>query len=65
MGSTGKSSKTLNEVKPVKNISKNPQIFLEISPMQTSKFPADVVSFIYFLQRNTLESNNSSSFLKN
>ena len=29
-----KRSKTLSEVKPVENISKNPQSFLEISPMQ-------------------------------
>ena len=30
----GKRSKTLSEVKPVENISKNPQSFLVISPMQ-------------------------------
>ena len=30
----GKGSKTLSEVKPVKNISKNLQSFLEIGPMQ-------------------------------
>ena len=30
----GKRSKTLSEVKPVKNINKNLQSFLEISPMQ-------------------------------
>ena len=30
----GKRSKTLSEVKPVENISKNPQSFLEISPVQ-------------------------------
>ena len=30
----GKRSKTLSEVKPVKNISKNLQSFLEIRPMQ-------------------------------
>ena len=30
----GRRSKTLSEVKPVKNISKNLQSFLEISPMQ-------------------------------
>ena len=30
----GKRSKTLSEVKPVKNISKNLQNFLEISPVQ-------------------------------
>ena len=32
--SRGKRSKTLNEVKPVENISKNLQSFLEISPVQ-------------------------------
>ena len=30
----GKRNKTLSKVKPVKNISKNLQSFLEISPMQ-------------------------------
>ena len=30
----GKRRKTLSEVKPVKNISKNPQSFLEISHVQ-------------------------------
>ena len=32
--SGGKKSKTLSEVKPVANISKNLQSFLDISPMQ-------------------------------
>ena len=31
---SGKRSKTLSEVKPVENINKNLQSFLEISPMQ-------------------------------
>ena len=31
---TGKKSKSLNEVKPVENINKNPQTFLEIHFMQ-------------------------------
>ena len=31
---TGKRSKTMNEVKPVKNINKNPRSLLEIIPMQ-------------------------------
>ena len=30
----GKRSKTLSEVKPVKNVSKNPQSFLGISTLQ-------------------------------
>ena len=30
----GKRSKTLSEVKPVENISKNLQSFLEVSPVQ-------------------------------
>ena len=36
----GKSNKTLNEVKPVENISKNPQSFLEISPVQKEVLPS-------------------------
>ena len=35
----GKRSKTLSEVKPVKNISKNLQSFLEISPVQKVVLP--------------------------
>ena len=31
---TGKRSKTMSEVKPVKNINKNPKSLLEIIPMQ-------------------------------
>ena len=34
----GKRSKTLSEIKPVKNINKNLQSFLEISPMQKESF---------------------------
>ena len=34
----GKRSKTVSEVKLVKNIRKNPQSFLEISPMQEEVF---------------------------
>ena len=34
----GKRSKILGEVKPVKNISKNLESFLEISPMQRKSF---------------------------
>ena len=36
----GKRSKTLSEVKPVKNISKNMQSFLEISPVQKGVLPS-------------------------
>ena len=36
----GKRSKTLSEVKPVENISKNPQSFLEISPVQKEVVPS-------------------------
>ena len=35
-----KRGKTLNEVKPVKNISKNLQSLLEISPMQKEVLPS-------------------------
>ena len=34
----GKRSKTLSEVKPVKNLSKNLQSFLEISPCKRKSF---------------------------
>ena len=34
----GKRSKTLSEVKPIENISKNVQSFLEIIPMQKESF---------------------------
>ena len=36
----GKRSKTMSEVKPIENISKNLQGFLEISPMQKEVFPS-------------------------
>ena len=36
----GKKSKTLSEVKPVENISKNPQNFLEIGPVQKKALPS-------------------------
>ena len=36
----GKRSKILNEVKPVENINKNPQGFLEISAMQKEVLPS-------------------------
>ena len=36
----GKRSKKLSEVKPVENISKNLQSFLEISPVQKEVFPS-------------------------
>ena len=35
----GKRSKMVNEEKPVKNLSKNPQSFLEISPVQKEVLP--------------------------
>ena len=34
----GKRSNTQNEVKPVKNISKGPEIFLEVSPSKRKLF---------------------------
>ena len=36
----GKRSKTLSEVKPVENINKNAQSFLEVSPMQKEVIPS-------------------------
>ena len=40
----GKTSKTLSEVKPVKNISKNLQSFPEISPVQKEVLPSHKLS---------------------
>ena len=40
MISRGKRSKTLSEVKPVENISKNPQSFVEIIPVQKKVLPS-------------------------
>ena len=37
---TGKRSKTLSEAKQVKNIRKNLQSFLEISPVQKEELPS-------------------------
>ena len=37
---SGKRSKALNEVKPVKNISNNLQSFWEVSPMQNEVLPS-------------------------
>ena len=37
---TGKRSKTLTEVKPVENISKNPKSLLQISPKQKEVLPS-------------------------
>ena len=39
----GKRSKTLSKVKPAQNISKNPQTFLEISPVQKELLPSHKV----------------------
>ena len=42
MINSGKRSKTLSEVKPVENISKNLQSFLEISLAQKEVFPSHI-----------------------
>ena len=39
----GKTSKTLSEVKPVENISKNLQSFLDISPVQKEVLPSHIL----------------------
>ena len=43
----GKGSKTLSEVKPVKNMSKNLQSFLEISPVQKEVCPLRSSALIF------------------
>ena len=42
-GDRGKRSKTLIQVKPVKNISKNLQSFLDVSPVQKEVLPSHKV----------------------
>ena len=54
----GKRSKTLNEVNPVKNISKNPESFLEIHPLQ-KEFPTS-----HKLQDHIYESQNAFGWKK-
>ena len=50
-----KGSKTLSEVKPVKNISKNPQNYLEKSPVQNSSVvPNDTQKSDFHLPKNSL-----------
>ena len=41
----GKRSKTLSEVKPVGNINKNLQSFLEIRPMQKGVLPSHILQW--------------------
>ena len=43
MTDRGKRSKTLSELKPVENISKNLQSFLEISPVQKEVGPSYIL----------------------
>ena len=52
MANRGKRSKTLSKVKPVENIGKNPQSFLEISPVQKE------VLLSHKLQDHMYESQN-------
>ena len=41
----GKRSKTLSAVKPVENISKNLQSFLEIGPVQKEDLPSSFINW--------------------
>ena len=41
----GKRSKTMNEVKPVRNIDKNPESFLEIRPVQKEVSPSHELQY--------------------
>ena len=44
----GKRSKTLSEIKPVKNISKNLQSFLEISPLKKEVLPSHKLQYYVY-----------------
>ena len=46
-GDRGKRSKTLSQVKPVKNISKSPQSFPEISPVQKELLSHKLQEYAY------------------
>ena len=52
--------KALSEVKPVKNISKNPQSFLEISPVQNEVFPSHKLQDHAYDNRIRIKEDNSS-----
>ena len=51
----GKGSKRSDKVKPVKNISKNPQSFLEISLVQKEGFPSHKMQDHVYEKHNPLE----------
>ena len=48
---SGKRSKTLSEVKPVENIRKNPQSFLEVSPMQKEVLLSNKLKIMHMSDR--------------
>ena len=47
----GKRSKTLSEIKPGKNISKNPQSFLEISTVQKEVHSSHKLQAMHMINR--------------
>ena len=57
-----KSSKTLSEAKPVENISKNGQSFLNISPVQRG--PSHEVQDHAYEQQNPFELKKDKPFFK-
>ena len=48
---SGKRNKTLSEVKPVENIRKNPQSFLEVSPMQKEVLLSNKLKIMHMSDR--------------
>ena len=58
----GKRSKTLSELKPVKNISKNLKSFIEISPVQKEVFFNINCKTIYMSTRILLDQRKITSY---
>ena len=64
----GKRSKTLSELKPVKNMCKNPQSFLEISPMKKEGLPSHKLQghvYEYYNPFGVQEDNHSQRNCQN
>ena len=51
---TGKRNKTMNEIKRDKNINKNPQSFLDISPFSEINNPFGIIWYSLQTYKNTV-----------
>ena len=60
-----KRSKALNEVKPVENISRSPQIFLEICPMEKEALPSNKLQDLGYEEQNPFRLNKDNPSKRN